>query len=162
VSRKQFLALYASSSLWHFWAASMLRTRSLDSGLVGNAPVTNLGPQESLGRGLAVCGVPSAGWEVPLAVRAPAVPPTALAGHRPCWPAHACPCWPLAYGRCGTAHEDWSGITVTGGRGIAEGRVQLRLNAWACRPRTRWDPGPFRSRIGSSKLQASLEDLKKE
>jgi len=50
------LALYASTSLWHFWVASMLFTLSFVGGPVGNALVADLVPQASLGRGLAVYG----------------------------------------------------------------------------------------------------------
>ena len=56
MSKRQLLVLYASTSLWHFWVVSMLFTLSFVGGPVGNAMVTDLVPQESLVRGLAVYG----------------------------------------------------------------------------------------------------------
>jgi len=69
VGRKRFLALCylagavglsvlaASVSLWHFWvAASLLRVTFSVNNAVGSALVTDLVPQESLGRGMSLFG----------------------------------------------------------------------------------------------------------
>lgn len=80
------LILCASNALWHFWAASILFSLSFVRGPVCSALVTDLVPQESLGRGLAaynattwlggVAGCALAG----LAVQSLGTAPTLLAG----------------------------------------------------------------------------------
>jgi MFS family permease len=68
LGRKQFLilgtlsatagliGLTISTSLWHFWISSTLITVSFITGAVGTALVTDLVPQEALGRGLSLFG----------------------------------------------------------------------------------------------------------
>jgi MFS family permease len=55
------LALFSrSASLWHFWLAfSLMRVQGTVSTAVGNAFVTDLVPQVSLGRGISLFGVTS-------------------------------------------------------------------------------------------------------
>jgi MFS family permease len=50
------LGLTVSTSLWHFWVSSTLITVSFITGAVGTALVTDLVPQEALGRGLSLFG----------------------------------------------------------------------------------------------------------
>lgn len=68
VGRKQFLilgclaatagllGLAASVFLWHFWVTSFLVTISFITGAIGNALVTDLVPQQALGRALSLFG----------------------------------------------------------------------------------------------------------
>jgi MFS family permease len=50
------LGLVFSTSLWHFWITSTLITVSFITGAIGTALVTDIVPQESLGRGLSLFG----------------------------------------------------------------------------------------------------------
>jgi AAHS family benzoate transporter-like MFS transporter len=50
------LVLCVSTSLWHFWVASMMFTLSFVGGPVSSAFVTDLVPQESLSKGLSLYG----------------------------------------------------------------------------------------------------------
>jgi MFS family permease len=53
------LALTVSESLWHFWVSTTLASVASAHSAVGSALVTDLVPQESLGRGLSLFGATS-------------------------------------------------------------------------------------------------------